>query len=360
MKKRIIIIGGGIHGLSCAMELSDLNHEIILIEKESKLFQGTSGATHNRAHMGYHYPRAENTVEECQKGLNLFKQRFKDVLIYPDGNYYVISKSNSMSSATQFESFCNKFHLPYEKTWPAKDLLDPDLISDSFLVPEPVFNVAALINIFDTYVKDKKIILKTQTTLLKGEKTPNNTFKISVNEKGVNKNYEGDVVINATYAYSNNILKAFGLEHHMTPYHLQIVEVAVVQSSLKIPGLTIMDGPFISIMPYGKRRQQFLVYDVEHSVNHQTQGYFLDDSIPLSSNWDKMQQKGRSYFPFMDTLQYVKSLKAYRPIPLQDENKDRSTKIDTYEDVSGFYSIREGKFISALLIAQTLKTMIQY
>ncbi len=359
MKKRIIIIGGGIHGLSCAMELADLDYEIVLIEKETELFQGTSGATHNRAHMGYHYPRAENTVEECQAGLNLFKHKFKEALIYPDSNYYLISKYNSMSSAAQFESFCKKFNLPYEKKWPEKCFLEQSLMSQSFLVPEPVFDVSKLIDIFNRYVKQKKIILKTNTMLLKGEKTPQNTFQIMVNEQGVNKKYTGDLVINATYAYSNNILKAFGLEQHMTKYNLQIVEVAVVRCKQKIPALTIMDGPFISIMPYARRTDLYLVYDVENSVNYQKQTYLLDDSIKCRSNWDKMNQKGKIYFPFMDQLEYIKSLRAYRPIPLHDDNKDRSTKIESYKDCNGFYSILEGKFISALLIAKQLKTLIQ-
>jgi D-amino-acid dehydrogenase len=51
-----IVIGGGIHGLSSAIALAKKGLEVSLIEKNSDLLMGTSGATHNRAHKGYHYP----------------------------------------------------------------------------------------------------------------------------------------------------------------------------------------------------------------------------------------------------------------------------------------------------------------
>ncbi len=358
MKKRILIIGGGIHGFSSAIALSDLDYEIMLIEKKSDFFLGTSGSTHNRAHMGYHYPRAADTVRECLDGLEMFKSQFKDVFIYPNGNYYTISKSNTETTDRQFECFCNQFNLPYEMKWPDKCFLVRDVISKSFLVPELIFDAKMLKSIFINRAIEKNIILKRNTELLKGQKISDDQFKVKVNENGATTEYVTNLLVNATYAYSNNILKSFGLEHHMKKYKLQILEVPVVRSKHKIPGLTVMDGPFISVMPYGKTSDLFLIYDVENSVNKQKEGYVIDDSMKIKSNWEKMKNKGRQYFPFMDSLEYVDSLKAYRPIPLHDVNRDRSTKIKQYDDFPGFYSILEGKFISALLIAEKLKKII--
>ena len=344
--------------MSCAMELLDSDHEVMVIEKNSELFLGTSGSTHNRAHMGYHYPRAGETVQECLDGLELFKRQFPDVLINPGGNYYAFSKLNSMTSNIQFEEFCHKFNLPFQKKWPNKNLFIRDSISNSFLVPEMIFDTEKMIEHFAQWAKENEVIIKTNTELLEGRKISRDQFKIRVNEKGKFRDYRGDIVVNATYAYSNNIMKAFGLEHHMKKYKLQIVEIAVVKSQQKIPGITIMDGPFISIMPYGKSPDKYLVYDAEHSIVDQKEGYLIDDSIDTHSNWEKMKTKGRDYFPFMNDLEYVDSLRAYRPVPIQDEHRDRSTKIKSYDDFSNFYSILEGKFISAPLMAKELKNII--
>ena len=358
MKKKILIIGGGIHGISCAMSLSALDCEIMLIEKNNGLFLGTSGSTHNRAHMGYHYPRADGTVKECLDGLKVFQKMFKDIFIYPNGNYYMLSKTGSMTTDAQFEVFCKKNRLPYELAWPAKHFLKRDGLSSSFLVPEMIFDVSKLIRRIRNYIKHKNIIIKNNTELLKGRKKNNGSFHFTVSENGEKKEYTCDIVVNATYAFANNILKAFGLEQHMKRYLLQIVEVAVVRSRDKIPGLTIMDGPFISIMPYGNNPDLFLVYDVENSVNMQEEGYLLNDAIKIKSNWKKMKRKGQIFFPFMNDLEYVDSLRAFRPIPLVDDTRDRSTKIRTYDDCRCFYSILEGKFISALLMAEKLKNLI--
>jgi len=358
MVKRIIIIGGGIHGCATAVELSDIDYEIMLIEKADELFQGTSGSTHNRAHMGYHYPRAIDTAKECQEGLDHFKTLFNDALISSFENYYVISKVDSMTNKDQFRGFCNELKLPYKIRWPDKQFLHKDLISSSFLVPEGIFNTERIIDYFKKHASKGNIIFKTNTEVVKGNKIADNQFKVVVNEHGEINEYKADIIINATYAYANNVLKAFGMEQQMKEYKQQKVEVVVVRSRKKIPALTVMDGPFMSIMPYGNFADLYLLYDVENSVVHQEKGFLVDDTIEYKSKWEKMRDKGRAYFPFIGNLDYVCSKWAYRPIPLNDDTRARSTKIKSYNKYRGFYSILEGKFISAPIMAMKLKEII--
>jgi len=59
------VIGGGIHGLTSAIALAKEGLEVTIFEKEKEILLGTSGSTHNRAHMGYHYPRSCETAIEC-------------------------------------------------------------------------------------------------------------------------------------------------------------------------------------------------------------------------------------------------------------------------------------------------------
>ena len=64
------------------------------------------------------------------------------------------------------------------------------------------------------------------------------------------KNIKTDAVINATYAASNAINRLFGVKE-IDLMH-EISEMAFVSApALKNIGLTVMDGQFCSMMPYG-------------------------------------------------------------------------------------------------------------
>ena len=66
------IIGGGIFGCLCAIELSKLGKKVILLEQKESLMNGASSNNTNRLHLGYHYPRDLNTAQQCKKGFELF------------------------------------------------------------------------------------------------------------------------------------------------------------------------------------------------------------------------------------------------------------------------------------------------
>ena len=170
-------------------------------------------------------------------------------------------------------------------------------------------------------------------------------------------------VVKTTYAYSNNILKILDLEEDMTPYYLQTTEILVMKSKIPIPALTVMDGKFISVMPLAsadKKENTVLVYDVINSVVNQEKGYFFDDTKKYPSNINKIIEHGKKYFPFMGELKFVKSTWGSRPIPVDSFGDSRATRIISHRKHQGIYSILEGKFISAPLMAEELiDTMIK-
>ncbi len=353
MKNNIIVIGGGIHGLTTAIALAESDANVTLLEKKQELFQGTSGSTHNRAHMGYHYPRSIETARECLMGLNFFKNRYPQVLFWPDEGYYIIEK-NSRTTKEEYIKFCKLHGIPCEIKWPSQDVLSREHISAPFLSPEPIFNTKILPKLLEKEAVEKGVVIKKNAGVI-NSKRKNNKYILTTSEKS----YLANVVINTTYAYTNNILKIFKLEDYMTKYRLQTTEVAVVKSYLDIPPLTIMDGPFMSIMPFAGYNNHYLIYDVENSIIEEKEGYFYDDSKKHSSNLEKMLEKGKKYFPFIDNLEFVKSLWGSRPIPVDSDIQSRRTRLQKYTSSPGFYSLLEGKFISALLMAQEIKNMLR-
>ena len=66
--------------------------------------------------------------------------------------------------------------------------------------------------------------------------------------------YECAYVLNATYASVNQILKSVEeIETETFPIKYELCEIILceVSDSLKNVGMTVMDGPFFSIMPFG-------------------------------------------------------------------------------------------------------------
>jgi hypothetical protein len=142
----------------------------------------------------------------------------------------------------------------------------------------------------------------------------------------------------------------------MTKYQIQKTEVILVESKKDIPALTVMDGNYISIMPLANagKKNLFLIYDVLHSVLEKKVGYFLDDTKKYKTNFKKMIAHGEKYYPFMKDLKFIQSNFGYRPIPNKIKGSSRKTRIIHHKTKPGIYSILEGKFISAPLIAEQL------
>ena len=172
-------------------------------------------------------------------------------------------------------------------------------------------------------------------------------------------NLVADIVINATYSYSNSLLNIFGLEEDMTEYVLQKTEIPVVRSEKPLPSLTVMDGDFLSIMQTGDDRDLFLIYDVIYSIVEEERGFFLNKRKEYPTNYEKMLNHGEKYFPFIRGLEHVHSIYGARSVPVGTSGARRTTRIKAHKNFPGLYSILEGKFISAPLMAQKVIKQLQ-
>ena len=357
---KAVVIGGGVHGLSSAIALARKGLKVSLLEKRSGLMEATSRATQNRAHLGYHYPRSPETAVECIKGLEFFKKKYPESLFYVGEDYYLIEKNKSKTSFEEFRKFCDEVGLPYKIKNPPSRLWNKSEIEGSFKVDEPVYNPEILKRLLEKEASELSVNVRTGSKVI-GIEEFNGKKRVIAYEENC-KGYETDIIINSTYAYSNNVLKALGLEDEMTKYLLQNTEVIVARSKNTIPALTVMDGPFVTLLPFtdgGKDSRLFLVYDVVNSILDQREGYFLEDERRYDTNWGKMIKHGEKYFPFFRNLEYVGSLFGSRPVPIENLGDSRQTRIKSYKKKPGIYSILEGKFISAPLVAEDLVNKIK-
>jgi len=356
MNKKALIIGAGIHGCTVAVELASKGYDVTVIDRKEDMLFGSSFATHNRIHLGYHYARSKETRIECKKGYDYFLKNFKDCLVFPEF-YYVIDKDKSNVNTKEYKNAMEEIGLECDSIWPDKKFLNHEHIDESFKVREACFDIWKVKDVFKNKFRELNIKEIYNFGIIKATNIDKNKIKLTSSKSVIE--LDVDLIVNCTYTYTNNVQKAFSIFEDLTPYKFETTEVAVVESDVEIPALTVTDGPFITILPYAGKKNHYLVYDVTHSVVHSEIGLEYRSPETSHSNWEKMLEHGLKYYPFFKDLKYRYSLYGSRPIPLKAKNDERTTRIIKHDYPIDFYSILEGKFVSAPVFADKLANVIE-
>ena len=92
---RIAIIGAGWTGCHLAAVLKS-EHDVVLIDKESRPFCGTSQINQNRLHLGYHYARNKATRDMCRDTFSRFMQNYGHLTDGVQNNLYAVPNDESV------------------------------------------------------------------------------------------------------------------------------------------------------------------------------------------------------------------------------------------------------------------------
>ncbi len=179
-----------------------------------------------------------------------------------------------------------------------------------------------------------------------------------------NQKFVSDYVLNATYASVNQILNKLGYENFKIKYELCEIILCDVSDKLKGTGITVMDGPFFSIMPFGKTGYHSLtsVTFTPHKTSYEnvptfkcqerSNGFCTTENL---GNCNECPAKPESAWPYMSNLarkylreeygfEYRKSLYSMKPILKASEIDDsRPTVIKQFSSNPTFISVLSGK-----------------
>lgn len=248
-----VIIGGGIFGCYAALYLAGKGARVALLEKEAQLFRKASVVNQARLHSGYHYPRSLATAALSDEHKARFTSEHQRFVNFTFEKYYAIDRFGSFTDPLQFERFCQYLDIRCER-----------------LTDHPLFNFNRLEALYRTeeYSFDPVLLREYYTARVEhsaGISVFKNTTVQTVSDDGKNWVLEtvtssGEpalpaplitpTVINATYAATNAINRLFGVDDLALTH--EISEIAFLASpEFAAKGLTVMDGPFGSIMPYG-------------------------------------------------------------------------------------------------------------
>jgi hypothetical protein len=259
MEYDYVIIGGGIYGLYLSKELSKTK-SVLLIEMDNSLFSRASYVNQARLHNGYHYPRSLETASVAANYYDKFIQDFSESINDEFDHIYAISKKGSKVDSEYFENFCNEVNIPFDKI--DNNLFKKNSIENAYSVKEYSFDYDIVKN---KLLEDNNSTIRLKTHII-GVDVEGDKYVLTLNDGTVVK---CGGVFNTTYASTNQIIRLFGLEQFKAKY--QICEMILCDNPVNLDGvgITVMDGLFFSLMPFGKQGIYSLSsvqYTPHHSV----------------------------------------------------------------------------------------------
>lgn len=240
------VIGGGFFGCITALELRRLGKAVLLAEREAGLMQRASYANQARIHQGYHYPRSLLTALRSRENFQRFIDEFPGCVRTNSRAYYAIARRASKITARQFVQFCRRIGAPVEPCSPeVRGWFSPHTIEDVFEVEEYVFDVSALKQAVEAMLQDSGVDVRLDVEVQRIVRADGH-YEIALGAETV----VARDVFNCTYSNLNTLQREAGGE--VIRLRHELAEVALVEPprALAHAGVTVMDGPFFSIMPF--------------------------------------------------------------------------------------------------------------
>jgi hypothetical protein len=355
-----IIIGAGLYGLYAALFCAKKGEKVLVLEHDPEAFSRATYINQARVHMGYHYPRSYTTAKKSADYYDRFLADYGFCIHNKFDKIYAISKNFSWTNADQFRKFCADTNILCKPINTA-DYFKEQLCEGAYLSEECTYDALVLKKYFiDEISKFNNVEILYNSHIIQVEKT-SKFYNLTTNH---NTEYQSDFILNTTYASVNQILNLFKEEPLKIKYELCEVILCKVSNNLKDVGVTMMDGPFFSLMPFGQTGYHSLTA-VNYTPHKTCQSVFPEFDCQQNSNntcssnklgnCNTCIAKPKSSWPFMLALakkylkddieiEYVESLFSIKPILQESEIDDsRPTVIKEFSKTPKLVSVLSGK-----------------
>lgn len=338
----IAVVGGGMFGLTAAVELADSGFDVTLYEKKDDILLAASGSNHWRLHRGYHYPQSDSTAQKAFEAEPLFRSRYADAVIDDESHYYAIAE-DSWVSPTEYAEFMDSHGLEYEEV--DLDLVDTDRIQQTLRVDENHVSPDRLRELCWDEIERTGVSVQLNTEVESLADLDNH-----------------DHVVIATYANINSLLPDDHELRHQ--FKFEVCEVPLVE--LPDPNIgnniIVVYGPFMSTDHWGET-DLFAMGDYHHMRHHTSTGYkpkipdkyeeVINAGVieePAVSNFDEFKSHGQQYIPGVAEATHAGSLFTIRTILPDVEDTDaRPTLVNHADDIITIFG---GKLATSVYTAQ--------
>lgn len=349
-----VIIGGGFYGSSIAIYLVKRRglRRVILLEQEPELMVRASSNNQARVHNGYHYPRSFTTAFRSRVNAPLFVRDWPEAIKQNFTSVYAIARRNSKVTAKQFERFFHEISAKISSAEPSLvRLFEPRLIENVFLVEEYAFDSRLLAKWALKELQDAgvEVHYSSRATMI-SRSVADKSLTVEVKSKsGVTSSVTSRYVFNCTYSGLNQFSGDFPATQTVLKHELTEMALMQVPDVLKNVGVTVMDGPFFSMIPFPARGLHTLshVRYTPHFSWEDKNGidpYKKLDEYDCASRVDRMVRDMGRYLPAALEAKYVDSLFEIKTVLVKNEGDDgRPILFEKHAELPGCYSVLGGK-----------------
>jgi len=325
-----IVIGGGFFGCKLSLYLKQYLRRILIVEKEVDLLQRASYVNQARVHNGYHYPRSILTGLRSKVNFPKFINEYQDCVDSSFDKYYAIGKILSKVTANQFKLFCQRIDVPIEPAPQAvKKLFNYTIIEEVFRTQEYAFDAIKLKNRVLNELETASVEIQLNSQVVKVKDIDDLGMEVFIKYENDCTSVTAKYVFNCTYSGINQILRASDLPIIPLKHELAEMALVAVPEPLKHLGITVMCGPFFSIMPFPSRKLHTLshVRYTPHCYWQDTEDFCVDfgispSKIPRKTNYLQMVRDAARYMPILKECRHVDSIWEVKTVLPQSEVDD--------------------------------------
>ena len=347
-----VVFGGGFYGARLALALRSRNARVLLVEREPALLRRASLLNQARVHAGYHYPRSILTSLRSRRNCVRFLAEYDDCIEDRFPHYYAIARNSSKVTATQFVEFCRRIDAAAELApSPVSRMFDPRRVEAVFVVRECAFDAVRLGHRVVQDLAAAGVSVELSTEAVACRSLPDGSgLTVALRGPGGERAVTAALVINATYASLNALHRNAG---DRIPLKYELAELALVEPPPSLGGaaVTVMDGPFFSLMPHPPRGA-FTLSHVRYTPHYTWQegdGPEADSVLraPRASRYLHMRRDAELYLPAMRDARYLDSLFEVKALmPLSENDDSRPILFHRDPTMPGFISVLGAKIDS--------------
>lgn len=320
-----LIIGGGFYGCCLALYINSVSRNIVLVEAGAQLMTRASRVNQARIHTGFHYPRSALTAVKSMVLHKRFAADFPDAVVDDFQMLYAIARRRSKVPAKRFYRMFADLGAPIAHATPGQAaLFNSDTIEAAFACTETAFDFSVLRRHMENRLDTQDIDLRLNTQVETIEEQGDRALVRLSDGSEIRARY----VFNVTYAQVNDVLERANLPPAQLKFELTELALIEPPEELRPYGITVMDGPFFSAMPYPSEQLYSLTH-VRYTPHQSWTGatrpgspYGIFEQESPESRFRHMICDSQRYVPCLAEAQYRKSIYDVKTVLMKNERDD--------------------------------------
>jgi len=320
-----LIVGGGFYGCCLALYLRSISDRVLLVEAGDTLLDRASRVNQARVHTGFHYPRSALTAVKSMLLHRRFMEDFPDAVVGDFQMLYAIARRRSKVSSRRFFRMFRDIGAPIRPALPSqKALFDQDMVEGIFACSEAAFDYSVLRRLLAARLDRAGVNVRMSTALERLQDGPDGIHATLSDGSEVAARY----AFNITYAQINDVLDRAQLPRAQVKHELAEIALVEPPEELRGIGVTVMDGPFFSCMPYpaeGLHSLTHVRYTPHDSWTDETglgPAYARLAEARPQSRVQHMIRDGRRYLPCLERAVPHRSLYEVKTVLIKNERDD--------------------------------------